>query len=561
MRSDIDSILQLEGVQRCESAVGAHYTAVIPGAEMNTQDDPVSGVFDPTAGNVCCVQMKYDVSDFLGSCVRLCQELTSATGVPLKPVHPFIEETGDDYGLGAGVCEELPGDSRDKDACVDIERTLQDLAHFACCGEERNGHFTHGYDFDDVTDCRASIYGNLTGRRIPYNEDEEEGAVPTEFVRARRMGRLCVACAPTMTETHRSGLTPRSMEQVEIDAGRSVVVTTGLRLLSFRGQKVRVAQSVLGPGNRGKIRIRTALYAREDHGAMIVIKVTNFGCIPYMILQNSCVGQIAITGVDDIACAITNEKQAEVCLTAPDCEVSAETTTDDVIVLGHHCNAKKYRKPWVGHRSAGGLETTEMYDSDAPIPEPTGMLQPIASRILTKILYASRMCRCDPLRAAFGLASCATERTRQCDSDLRRPICYINTTQHRCVIGWCEDPDAILDLRICADADFAGCVRAMRSTTGVALVVEGPNTRVVVNGVSKRQTTVSHSTPEAEIVAAVYAMRQEGVPALSLMECMLERPVRLCVMGDNEAMIRMCRSGENPQCATSIALIKWALLG
>jgi hypothetical protein len=61
------------------------------------------------------------------------------------------------------------------------------------------------------------------------------------------------------------------------------------------------------------------------------------------------------------------------------------------------------------------------------------------------------------------------------------------------VIGWCGDPDAILDLRVYADADFAGCVRAMRSTTGVALVVEGPTTRIVVNGVSKRQTAVSHT--------------------------------------------------------------------
>jgi hypothetical protein len=114
------------------------------------------------------------------------------------------------------------------------------------------------------------------------------------------------------------------------------------------------------------------------------------------------------------------------------------------------------------------------------------------------------------------------------------------------MIGWCGGPDAILDLRIYADADFAGCVRAMRSTTRVALEVKGPHTRMVVNGVSKRQTAVSHSTLEAEIVAADYARRQEGMPALSLRECILERPVRLCIMEDNEAMIRICHSGKNP---------------
>jgi hypothetical protein len=135
-----------------------------------------------------------------------------------------------------------------------------------------------------VSDCRASIYGNLTGRRIPYSEGEKEGAVSTEYVRARHVGHLCVesrsgAGPPTMIEAHRSGLTLRSMEQVEIDPGRSVVVTAGLRLLSFRGQKVRIAQSVLGPGNRGMIRIHTALYIREDHGKLIAIKVANFGCL------------------------------------------------------------------------------------------------------------------------------------------------------------------------------------------------------------------------------------------------------------------------------------------
>jgi hypothetical protein len=44
------------------------------------------------------------------------------------------------------------------------------------------------------------------------------------------------------------------------------------------------------------------------------------------------------------------------------------------------------------------------------------------------------------------------------------------------MIGWCGGPDAMLGLRVYADADFAGCVRAMRSTIGVALAMEGPNT-------------------------------------------------------------------------------------
>jgi hypothetical protein len=103
-----------------------------------------------------------------------------------------------------------------------------------------------------------------------------------------------------------------------------------------------------------------------------------------------------------------------------------------------------------------------------------------------------------------------------------------------------------LELRVYADADFAGCIRAMRSATRVALAVEGPNTRMVVQGVSKRQTAVSHSTLEAEIVAADYAMRAEGMPALTLLEAILARKVKLSMMDDNEAMIKICHSGKNP---------------
>jgi hypothetical protein len=54
-------------------------------------------------GCILCKHIKYDMSDFLGSCVRLFQDLTNTGNVPLKPaIAFFIDETVDDYGLGAG---------------------------------------------------------------------------------------------------------------------------------------------------------------------------------------------------------------------------------------------------------------------------------------------------------------------------------------------------------------------------------------------------------------------------------------------------------------------------
>ena len=71
-------------------------------------------------------------------------------------------------------------------------------------------------------------------------------------------------------------------------------------------------------------------------------------------------------------------------------------------------------------------------------------------------------------------------------------------------------------LALYAEADFAGCVESLRSTSCGHLNIQGPNTRFPLSGSSKRQGCVSHSTPEAEIVAADVAMRATGMPALNL---------------------------------------------
>ena len=74
------------------------------------------------------------------------------------------------------------------------------------------------------------------------------------------------------------------------------------------------------------------------------------------------------------------------------------------------------------------------------------------------------------------------------------------------MVGWVGDSIDDAHLALCADADFAGCVDSLRSTSGGHLNIQGPNTRFPLSGSSKRQGCVSHSTPEAEIVAADVAM-------------------------------------------------------
>ena len=103
-----------------------------------------------------------------------------------------------------------------------------------------------------------------------------------------------------------------------------------------------------------------------------------------------------------------------------------------------------------------------------------------------------------------------------------------------------------MGLHLFADADFAGCSSTARSTSEVFLCVKGPDSFMGLTGLSKRQTCVSHSTPESEIVASDCALRLVGLPALQLWDALLPKKAHITFHEDNQAMIRVCETGRNP---------------
>ena len=133
------------------------------------------------------------------------------------------------------------------------------------------------------------------------------------------------------------------------------------------------------------------------------------------------------------------------------------------------------------------------------------------------------MCRPDLLRAVAGLARKVTKWTKLQDLQLHRLVAYLNSTLDKRQVGWVGDSKESLELHLYGDADLASEIEDSISTSGVFLEVQGPDTRFPLTGQSKKQTAVSHSTPEAEIVAADHAIRTEGLPALQLWEILLER--------------------------------------
>ena len=55
----------------------------------------------------------------------------------------------------------------------------------------------------------------------------------------------------------------------------------------------------------------------------------------------------------------------------------------------------------------------------------------------------------------------------------------------------------------------------------------GPTSFMPLASVSKKQTSVSKSTPEAEIVAIHHGMAKHALPALSLWEAMLDKKMTI----------------------------------
>ena len=139
-----------------------------------------------------------------------------------------------------------------------------------------------------------------------------------------------------------------------------------------------------------------------------------------------------------------------------------------------------------------------------------GHLAPHAASVLMKLLYGARIARFDLLRQVNRLARNVHKGSDSDDRGLHHLMCYVHHTKHWRMVGWVGDP--LDDVRLALYAD-AGCVELMRSTSGGHLNLQGPNTRFPLFGSSKRQGCVSHSTPEAEIVAADVAPTQESLPA------------------------------------------------
>ena len=114
------------------------------------------------------------------------------------------------------------------------------------------------------------------------------------------------------------------------------------------------------------------------------------------------------------------------------------------------------------------------------------------------------------------LARSITKWTKACDKRLHRLISYIHHTceyKQYCHVGNTANQ---CRLGLFQDSDFAVDVDDSKSTSGGTLCIFGSHTFVPVSWMCKKQTSVSLSSTESEIISLDAGLRLDGIPALDL---------------------------------------------
>ena len=114
------------------------------------------------------------------------------------------------------------------------------------------------------------------------------------------------------------------------------------------------------------------------------------------------------------------------------------------------------------------------------------------------------------------LARSITKWTKACDKRLNRLISYIHHTseyKQYCHVG---NTAKQCRLGLFQDSDFAGDLEDSKSNSGGTLCIFGSHTFVPISWMCKKQTSVSHSSTESEIISLDTGLRLDGLPALEL---------------------------------------------
>ena len=160
----------------------------------------------------------------------------------------------------------------------------------------------------------------------------------------------------------------------------------------------------------------------------------------------------------------------------------------------------KVSSPYIDHHHFKGEELKSV-----------GELSKVCSQIVLKCLYLARLGRPDILWSVYKLARSITKWTRACDKLLARLISYIHRTCEYKQYCHVENTAKQCRLGLFQDSGFAGDVEDSKSASGGTLCVFGSHTLVPTSWMCKKQTSVSPSSTESEIISFDAGLRLDGV--------------------------------------------------
>ena len=145
-----------------------------------------------------------------------------------------------------------------------------------------------------------------------------------------------------------------------------------------------------------------------------------------------------------------------------------------------------------------------------------GELSQVYSQIVLKCIYFARIGRPEILWSVNKLARSITKWTKACDKRLNRLISYIHHTceyKQYCYVG---NTAKQCRLGLFQDSDFARDLEDSKSSSGGTLCIFESHTFVPISWMCKKQTAVSDSSTESEIISLDAELRLDGLPALEL---------------------------------------------
>ena len=112
--------------------------------------------------------------------------------------------------------------------------------------------------------------------------------------------------------------------------------------------------------------------------------------------------------------------------------------------------------------------------------------------------------------------------TQGCNKRLARLISYVHHTNDYRLHCHVRNTAQHRRLGLFQDSDFAGDLEDSESNSGGVWFIFGSRTFVPVSWMCKKQTSVSHSSTEAEIISLDAGLRMDGIPALTLWDSVIE---------------------------------------